>query len=127
MAITAQMVKELREMTGCGMLDSKKALEATNGNIDEAIEYLRKKGLAGAEKKAGRITAEGLSLTALSDDFKTGVVVEVNSETDFVAKNEKFRSYVLNVANQALDSSSNTLDDFLNEKWKADTTKTVKE
>ena len=127
MAITAQMVKELREMTGCGMLDSKKALEATNGNIDEAIEYLRKKGLAGAEKKAGRITAEGLSLTVLSDDFKTGVVVEVNSETDFVAKNEKFRSYVLNVANQALDSSSNTLDDFLNEKWKADTTKTVKE
>ena len=114
-------------MTGCGMLDSKKALEATNGNIDEAIEYLRKKGLAGAEKKAGRITAEGLSLTVLSDDFKTGVVVEVNSETDFVAKNEKFRSYVLNVANQALDSSSNTLDDFLNEKWKADTTKTVKE
>lgn len=127
MAITAQMVKELREMTGCGMLDSKKALEATNGNIDEAIEYLRKKGLAGAEKKAGRITAEGLSLTVLSDDFKTGVVVEINSETDFVAKNEKFRSYVLNVANQALDSSSNTLDDFLNEKWKADTTKTVKE
>ena len=127
MAITAQMVKELRDMTGCGMLDSKKALEATNGNIDEAIEFLRKKGLAGAEKKAGRITAEGVSFTKLSGDFKTGVVVEVNSETDFVAKNEKFRDYVNKVAEQALETSANDLDSFLNEKWKFDNTKTVKE
>lgn len=127
MAITAQMVKELRDMTGCGMLDSKKALEATNGNIDEAIEFLRKKGLAGAEKKAGRITAEGVSFTKLSSDFKTGVVVEVNSETDFVAKNEKFRDYVNKVAEQALETSANDLDSFLNEKWKFDNTKTVKE
>lgn len=127
MAITAQMVKELRDMTGCGMLDSKKALEASNGNIDEAIEYLRKKGLAGAEKKAGRITAEGVSFTKLSSDFKTGVVVEVNSETDFVAKNEKFRDYVSNVADQALKSNTNDLETFLNEKWDKDNTKTVKE
>ena len=127
MAITAQMVKELRDMTGCGMLDSKKALEATNGNIDEAIEFLRKKGLAGAEKKAGRITAEGVSFTKLSSDFKTGVVVEVNSETDFVAKNEKFRDYVNKVAEQALETSAKDLDSFLNEKWKFDNSKTVKE
>lgn len=127
MAITAQMVKELRDMTGCGMLDSKKALETTNGNIDEAIEFLRKKGLAGAEKKAGRITAEGVSFTKLSNDFKSGVVVEVNSETDFVAKNEKFRDYVNKVAEQALESSANDLDSFLNEKWKFDNSKTVKE
>lgn len=127
MAISAKDVKELRDMTGCGMLDSKKALEASNGNIDEAIEYLRKKGLAGAEKKAGRITAEGISLTKLSDDMKTGVVVEVNSETDFVAKNEKFRSYVASVAEAALVSSNNELDNFLNEKWKFDESKTVKE
>lgn len=127
MTITAQMVKELRDMTGCGMLDSKKALEATNGNIDEAIEFLRKKGLAGAEKKAGRITAEGVSFTKLSNDFKSGVVVEVNSETDFVAKNEKFRDYVNKVAEQALESSANDLDSFLNEKWKFDNSKTVKE
>ena len=127
MAITAQMVKELREMTGCGMLDSKKALEACNGNIDEAIEYLRKKGLAGAEKKAGRITAEGVSLTKLSSDFKTGVVVEVNSETDFVAKNEKFRNYVSEVATQALLSNAKNLDEFLDEKWHLDNSKTVKE
>ena len=127
MAITAQMVKELRDMTGCGMMDSKKALEATNGNIDEAIEFLRKKGLAGAEKKAGRITAEGVSFTKLSGDFKTGVVVEVNSETDFVAKNEKFRDYVNKVAEQALETSAKDLDSFLNEKWKFDNSKTVKE
>lgn len=127
MTITAQMVKELRDMTGCGMLDSKKALEATNGNVDEAIEFLRKKGLAGAEKKAGRITAEGVSFTKLSNDFKSGVVVEVNSETDFVAKNEKFRDYVNKVAEQALESSANDLDSFLNEKWKFDNSKTVKE
>ena len=106
MAITAQMVKELREMTGCGMLDCKKALESSNGDMDAAIEFLRKKGLAGAQKKAGRITAEGVSFTLLSKDGKDGVVVEVNSETDFVSKNEKFRNYVSLVAEQALESSS---------------------
>lgn len=127
MAITAQMVKDLREMTGCGMLDCKKALESSNGDMDAAIEFLRKKGLAGAQKKAGRITAEGVSFTMISKDFKNGVVVEVNSETDFVSKNEKFRAFVFQVAEQALDSSSKSLDDFLNEKWKFDNTKSVKD
>lgn len=127
MAITASMVKELREMTGCGMLDCKKALESSNGDMDNAIEYLRKKGLAGAQKKAGRITAEGISLTKISSDFKTGVVVEVNSETDFVAKNEKFRNFVSQVAEQALESYSGDLEKFLNEKWKFDNSKTLKD
>ena len=127
MAITAQDVKKLREMTGCGMIDCKKALESSNGDFDAAIEFLRKKGLAGAEKKAGRITSEGLSLSKISSDGKKGVLVEVNSETDFVAKNEKFRAYVLNVASQALESKSNDMDSFLNEKWNLDNSKTVKE
>ncbi len=127
MAVTAQMVKELREMTGCGMIDCKKALEASNCDMEQAIEFLRKKGLAGAQKKAGRITAEGVSFTLLSKDYKNAVVVEVNSETDFVSKNEKFRNYVSQVAEQALESSANDLDTFLNEKWKFDTSKTVKD
>ena len=127
MAITAQMVKELREMTGCGMLDCKKALESSNGDMDQAIEFLRKKGLAGAQKKAGRITAEGVSFTKISSDSKNGVVVEVNSETDFVSKNEKFRNYVNQVVEQALETSTKELNDFLEEKWKFDNTKTVKD
>ena len=127
MAISAQMVKELREMTGAGMLDSKKALEATNGDMEQAVEFLRKKGLAGAEKKAGRITAEGVVMTEISDDKKTAVVVEVNSETDFVSKNEKFRDYVSNVTKQALVSDSKDMESFLSEKWSLDNTKTVKE
>lgn len=127
MAITANMVKELREMTGCGMMDCKKALESSNGDMDNAIEYLRKKGLAGAQKKAGRITAEGISYTYIAKDFKKGVVVEVNSETDFVAKNEKFRAYVGQVAEQAIESKSNDLESFLNENWKFDNSKTVKD
>ena len=127
MEITAKLVKELRDMTGCGMLDSKKALEASDGDMDKAVEYLRKKGLAGAEKKAGRITAEGIVMSKISDDLKKGILVEVNSETDFVAKNEKFRDYVSNVANQAINSYNGNLDDFMNEKWALDNSKTVKE
>ena len=87
MAITAGMVKELREMTGAGMMDCKKALNETNGNMEEAVEFLRKNGQAKAEKKANRIAAEGLCTVVLKDD-KTAAVVEVNSETDFVAKND---------------------------------------
>ena len=93
MAITAGMVKELREMTGAGMMDCKKALNETNGNMDEAVEYLRKNGQAKAEKKAGRIAAEGLCKVLVEGD-KTAAVVEVNSETDFVAKNEEFQKFV---------------------------------
>ena len=124
MEITAKLVKELRDMTGCGMLDSKKALEACDGDMDKAVEYLRKKGLAGAEKKAGRITAEGIVMSKISDDAKKGILVEVNSETDFVAKNEKFRDYVSNVATQALKTYNGNLDNFLNDKWELDNSKT---
>ena len=87
MAITAGMVKELREMTGAGMMDCKKALTATEGNMDAAVDWLREKGLASAQKKAGRIAAEGIVDTCLINDDHKAVVVEVNAETDFVAKN----------------------------------------
>ena len=94
MAITASMVKELREMTGAGMMDCKKALTATEGDMDKAVDFLREKGLAGAQKKAGRIAAEGIVATCISEDEKHAVVVEVNAETDFVAKNDKFVDFV---------------------------------
>ena len=125
MAITAAMVKDLRELTGAGMMACKKALEAVAGDMDKAVEHLREQGLAGAEKKAGRIAAEGVSFTALSEDGKTGVVVEVNAETDFVAKNEKFQSFVREVAAQALKTSASDIDAFLAEKWELDPEKTV--
>ena len=126
-AVTASMVKDLREMTGAGMMDCKKALAATDGDMDKAVEFLREKGLAGAAKKAGRIAAEGIVATALTDDHKKAVVVEVNAETDFVAKNEKFQTYVADVAAQALVTSAKDLDAFLEEKWAKDETLTVKE
>jgi len=126
MAITAAMVKELREMTGAGMMDCKKALNETGGDMDAAVEYLRKNGQAKAEKKAGRIAAEGLCRVAVKDE-KTAAVVEVNSETDFVAKNEDFQAYVEAVAKQAVESDAKDLDAFLAEKWHLDESKTVKE
>ena len=127
MAVTAAMVKELREMTGAGMMDCKKALAATDGDMDKAVEFLREKGLAGAEKKAGRIAAEGIVATAMTDDEKKAVVVEVNAETDFVAKNAKFQAYVAQVAAQALTTTAADMDSFMAEKWAADETLTVKE
>ena len=127
MAITASMVKELREMTGAGMMDCKKALNATDGDMDKAVDFLREKGLAGAQKKAGRIAAEGIVDTVLSADEKQAVVVEVNAETDFVAKNEKFKSYVAEIADQALTTSAASMDEFFNEKWALDESMTVKE
>ena len=126
MAVTASMVKELREMTGAGMMDCKKALNETNGNMDEAIEFLRKNGQAKAEKKAGRIAAEGLCRIAVKNDT-TAAVVEVNSETDFVAKNENFQEFVAAVAQQAVDSDAADMDAFMAEPWNVDTSKTVKE
>ena len=126
MAITAGMVKELREMSGAGMMDCKKALNETNGNMDEAVEYLRKNGQAKAEKKASRIAAEGLCTVVVKDD-QTAAVVEVNSETDFVAKNETFQTFVKAVANQAVNSDAADLDAFMAEAWNEDTTKTVKD
>ena len=127
MAVTAAMVKELREMTGAGMMDCKKALAATDGDMDKAVEFLREKGLAGAEKKAGRIAAEGIVATALTEDEKKAVVVEVNAETDFVAKNAKFQAYVAQVAAQALTTTAADMDAFMEEKWAADESLTVKE
>ncbi len=124
--ITAGMVKELREMTGAGMMDCKKALGETNGDMDAAVEYLRKNGQAKAEKKAGRIAAEGLCKVVVKDD-KTAAVVEVNSETDFVAKNEDFQKFVEAVANQAVNSDAADMDAFLAEAWAEDSAKTVKE
>lgn len=127
MAITAGMVKELREMTGAGMMDCKKALNATDGNMEAAVEHLREQGLAKAEKKAGRVAAEGLVATKLSDDGKKAAIVEVNSETDFVAKNEQFQTYVAEVADQALTTDAADIDAFLAEESKAEAGKTVKE
>ena len=126
MAVTAAMVKELREMTGAGMMDCKKALTATEGDMDAAVEFLRKNGQAKAEKKAGRIAAEGLCRVAVKDEG-TAAVVEVNSETDFVAKNEKFRGYVAQVAEQAMDTTAADVEGFLAEPWKFDTNETVGE
>ncbi len=126
MAITAAMVKELREMTGAGMMDCKKALNETNGNMDEAVEFLRKNGQAKAEKKAGRIAAEGLCTVVVKDE-KTAAVVEVNSETDFVAKNDTFKAFVEAVATQAVNSDAADLDTFMAEAWNEDTSKTVKD
>ena len=127
MAITAAMVKELREMTGAGMMDCKKALNETNGDMEAAVDFLREKGLATAQKKAGRIAAEGIVMTALTEDGKKAVAVEVNAETDFVAKNEKFQGYVADVAAQALKTSAADIDAFLAEPWEKDSSKTVAE
>ena len=126
MAITAGMVKELREMTGAGMMDCKKALTETNGDMDAAVEFLRKNGQAKAEKKAGRIAAEGIVKTVVKDD-KVAAIVEVNSETDFVAKNDEFQGFVEAVVNQVADNDPADMDAFMAEPWAADTSKTVKD
>ena len=126
MAITAAQVKELREITGAGIMDCKKALTQTDGNMDEAVEVLRKAGAAKAEKKAGRIAAEGLCYVSQKTDSKA-VVVEVNSETDFVAKNASFMEYVQKVADAALDTQATDLEGFLADSWPEDSQKTVKE
>ncbi len=113
MAITAAMVKELRERTGAGMMECKKALVETDGDIEAAIEHLRKTGMAKADKKAGRTAAEGLVVIKLADDGKKAAIVEVNCETDFVAKDENFRNFVEAVADQVLASNPADLDALL--------------
>ena len=125
-AISAAMVKELREMTGAGMMDCKKALTETDGNMEEAVEVLRKNGQAKMEKKAGRIAAEGLC-KAVTKDGKNAVLVEVNSETDFVAKNEKFVAFVDEVATRVQESNAQTVEDLLNEKSVVNPDKTLNE
>jgi elongation factor Ts len=126
-AITAALVKQLRDLTGAGMMDCKKALVATDGDIDKAVENLRENGKAAAQKKAGRIAAEGIVMFKSTDDQKKAAIVEVNSETDFVAQNEKFRSYVAQVADQALTTNAKDIDAFLAEPWKFEEGKTVKD
>jgi elongation factor Ts len=127
MAITASMVKELREMSGAGMMDCKKALTETDGDFDKAMEFLREKGLATAQKKAGRIAAEGIVATTIKNGNKTAAIVEVNAETDFVAKNEVFQGYVNEVVEQAADTKAADIEAFLAEPWALDTSVTVNE
>ena len=125
MAITASMVKELREQTGAGMMDCKKALTETDGDFDKAIEFLREKGLATAQKKAGRIAAEGIVATTIKDGDKVAAIVEVNAETDFVAKNEVFQTYVKEVVEQISNSNAADVEAFKAEPWALDTSMTV--
>ncbi|MDY3745487.1 MAG: translation elongation factor Ts [Lachnospiraceae bacterium] len=127
MAVTAQMVKELREMTGAGMMDCKKALNATEGDMDKAVEFLREKGLAAMANKANRIAAEGIVATKVCECGKAASIVEVNSETDFVAKNADFQAYVAKVAAQALDTKAASMEEFMAEPWAEDTTLTVEQ
>ncbi len=127
MNITASMVKELREMSGAGMMDCKKALTNTDGNMEEAMKFLKENGLAKAAKKAGRIAAEGIVATYVSEDGKTASMVEVNSETDFVAKNDVFCGFVNEVAKQAAETSATDIDAFLAESWSGDANMTIKE
>lgn len=127
MAITAAMVKELREITGAGMMDCKKALNETDGDMDKAVEVLREKGLAAMAKKANRIAAEGLVATKVSPCGKSAAIVEVNSETDFVAKNADFQAYVGNVVAQALDTKATTMEEFMAEPWIEDSSVNVEQ
>ncbi len=113
MAFTAQDVKNLREQTGCGMMDCKKALTEADGDMDRAIELLREKGLAAAAKKAGRIAAEGVVVSMVDEEKKVGVVLEVNAETDFVAKNEKFLTFVNDVAKTVIEQAPADVDALL--------------
>ena len=127
MQITASMVKELRELSGAGMSACKNALVEAEGDIKRATEILREKGLAAAAKKAGRIATEGLVYTHITDDGKIGVIVEINSETDFVAKNQDFQNYVQSVALQVVKSDNKDIEAFLAEKWHEDNNITVAE
>ena len=114
--ITAKAVKELRERTGAGMMDCKKALTETNGDMEKAVEVLREKGLAAAAKKAGRVAAEGIVKTYVSEDMKKGSIVEINCETDFVALNEEFVGFAGRVAELVANSNVNTVEELLAEK-----------
>ena len=127
MAITASMVKELREMTGAGMMDCKKALNETNGDMEKAVEFLREKGLAAMAKKANRVAAEGIVATEIAEGGKVAAIVEVNSETDFVAKNADLQAYVAKVVNQLVGTNADSIESFLAEPWKEDSSITVEQ
>ena len=123
MAVTAAMIKKLRELTGAGMMDCKKALVETDGDIDKAIDFLREKGIMKAQKKADRIAAEGLVRVAFGEGNKTAAIVEVNSETDFVAKNEEFVQFVEDLAGEVLEKGNMPMDQFMEEPFGEDTVK----
>ena len=125
--ISASMVKDLREKTGAGMMDCKKALTETNGDMEKAIEYLREKGITKAAKKSSRIAAEGLVLAYVSEDNKVGAAVEVNSETDFVAKNDEFRTFVQALAKQVALNNPVDVEALLNEEYIEEAGKKVSE
>ena len=125
--ISASLVKELREKTGAGMMDCKKVLTETNGDMEKAIELLRERGIAKAAKKSGRVAAEGLVEAYVSEDGKVGAVVEVNAETDFVAKNEEFRTFVMNVAKQVVEKNPKDVEELLAQDSIEEPGKTVNE
>ena len=125
--VTATLVKELREKTGAGMMDCKKVLTETDGDMEKAIELLRERGITKAAKKTDRIAAEGIVAAYVAEDGKVGSVVEVNSETDFVGKNEEFRNFVADVAEQIAIKNPTNVEDLLNQKSIKDSTKTVQE
>ena len=127
MAVTAALIKELREISGAGVVDCKNALNESGGDIGKAVEILREKGMAAAVKKAGRIASEGLVHAFIPDGAREAVLVEVNSETDFVAKNQEFKSYVESVSKQAAVSGAKNMDEFYAEKWIHDETITVRD
>lgn len=120
--ISAQLVKELREMTGAKMMDCKKALVETEGDLDKAVEFLREKGLADAAKKSGRVAAEGVVKTYIAEDKKSGAVLEFNCETDFVALNEEFVGFADKLAKMVTETSVTTVEELLNEKFEGDST-----
>ena len=125
--VTASLVKELREKTGAGMMDCKKVLTETDGDMEKAMELLRERGIAKAAKKSGRVAAEGLVDAYISEDGKVGAVVEVNSETDFVAKNEEFQKFVMDVAKQVVEKNPATVEELLAQPSIAEEGKTVNE
>ena len=125
--VTASLVKELREKTGAGMMDCKKVLTETDGDMEKAIELLRERGIAKAAKKSGRVAAEGLVEAYISEDGKVGAIVEVNSETDFVAKNDEFKTFVMNVPKQVVEKNPKDVEELLNQEAIFEAGKTVNE
>ena len=125
--VTASLVKDLREKTGAGMMDCKKVLTETDGDMEKAIELLRERGIAKAAKKSGRIAAEGLVEAYISEDGKVGAIVEVNSETDFVGKNEEFKNFVMNVARQIVEKNPANVEALLAQESIEVPSKTVQE
>ena len=125
--VTAALVKELRERTGAGMMDCKKVLSETDGDLEKASELLRERGIAKAAKKSGRVAAEGMVEAYISEDGKVGAIVEVNSETDFVAKNQEFRTFVMDIAKQVVKNNPKTVEDLLQEPAIFEEGKTVNE